>query len=114
MENNYGPNWSNWKWGDAHSITHKHMLSKSSLIDKVFGLSIGPFKSGGSDKTPNAGGYRVTKSFKQTAGASVRRIVDFSNMDNTQIILPTGQSGLPNSPNSVSYTHLTLPTIYSV
>ena len=99
VENNYGPNWSNWKWGDAHSITHKHMLSKSSLIDKVFGLSIGPFKSGGSDKTPNAGGYRVTKSFKQTAGASVRRIVDFSDMDNTQIILPTGQSGLPNSPN---------------
>jgi penicillin amidase len=99
VEHKYGPNWSNWKWGDAHSKTHKHMLSKSSLLDKIFGLSVGPFRSGGSDKTPNAGGYRVTKSFKQTAGASMRRIVDFSNMNNTQIILPTGQSGLPNSPN---------------
>ena len=99
VENKYGPNWSNWKWGDAHSVTHKHMLSKSSLLERIFSLSVGPFRSGGSDKTPNAGGYRVTKSFKQTAGASMRRIVDLSNMDNTQIILPTGQSGLPNSPN---------------
>ena len=70
-----------------------------SLLERIFSLSVGPFRSGGSDKTPTAGGYRVTKSFKQTAGASMRRIVDLSNMDNTQIILPTGQSGLPNSPN---------------
>ena len=33
VEHKYGPNWSNWKWGDAHSKTHKHMLSKSSLLD---------------------------------------------------------------------------------
>ena len=29
----------------------------------------------------------------------MRRIVDFSNMDETLFILPTGQSGLPNSPH---------------
>ena len=97
IENNYGPNWSNWKWGDAHDVTHKHILSKSKLLNLIFNLNVGPFKSGGSDKTPNAGGYDVTKSFQQTAGASMRRIVDFSNLDNTQIVLPTGQSGLQKS-----------------
>lgn len=97
IENHYGPNWSNWKWGDAHSVTHKHMLSKSKLLNLMFNLNVGPFRAGGSDKTPNAGGYDVTKSFEQTAGASMRRIVDFSNLDKTQMILPTGQSGLQKS-----------------
>jgi len=99
IENNYGPNWSNWKWGDAHAVTHKHILSKSKLLNLIFNLNVGPFKSGGSDKTPNAGGYDVTKSFEQTAGASMRRIVDFSKLDQTQVILPTGQSGLQKSPH---------------
>ena len=97
IEENYGPDWSNWKWGDAHSVTHKHFLSKSKLLDLIFNLNVGPFRSGGSDKTPNAGGYDVTKSFKQTAGASMRRIVDFSNLNETKSILPTGQSGLQKS-----------------
>ncbi|MBL7047759.1 MAG: penicillin acylase family protein, partial [Candidatus Marinimicrobia bacterium] len=30
---------------------------------------------------------------------SFRRIVDFSNLDETQFIIPTGQSGLPRSPH---------------
>ena len=29
----------------------------------------------------------------------MRRIVDFSNLNESKIIIPTGQSGLPNSPH---------------
>ena len=83
--------------------------------------------------TPNAGGYSLLKGFNQTSGASMRRIVDFSDMNKTSMILPTGQSGLHNSPhyrdqaplyhngkyretnfkkdyivNSIEYRHLTL------
>ena len=29
----------------------------------------------------------------------MRRIVDFSNLNETQFILPTGQSGIPSSPH---------------
>jgi len=95
----YGDNDSNWKWGDAHSLTHKHTLSKVKILDYLFSLSVGPYRSGGSSLTPNAGGYSVNKSFKQTSGASMRRIVDFSKMNNTQMILPTGQSGNVKSPH---------------
>ena len=95
--NNHGPNWSNWKWGIAHSVTHKHLLGEVNMLEYLFSLNVGPFLSGGSDVTPNAGGYSVHKGFKQTSGASMRRIVDFSNMNNTQMIIPTGQSGLHNS-----------------
>ena len=95
----YGPNWSNWKWGKAHSLTHKHLLGGNKYLNYLFSLNIGPYLSGGSDVTPNAGGYSLTKGFKQTSGASMRRIVDFSDLNNTQMIIPTGQSGLHNSPH---------------
>jgi len=97
VENRYGYNYSNWKWGDAHTVTHKHMLSKVKFLNWLFDLSVGPYRSGGSDKTPNAGGFSFQKPFHQTSGASMRRIVDFSNLNETQFILPTGQSGVPFS-----------------
>ncbi len=97
--NTYGPNWSNWKWGSAHSLTHRHILGDIVILDYLFNLNIGPYLSGGSDVTPNAGGYSLLKGFNQTSGASMRRIVDFSDLNKTNIILPTGQSGLPNSPH---------------
>ena len=75
------------------------MLSKIKLLDWLFDLNVGPFRSGGSDKSPNAGGYSFNKPYHQSAGASMRRIVDFSNMNETQFVLPTGQSGIPSSPH---------------
>ena len=49
--------------------------------------------------TPNAGGYAIGKSFHQTSGASMRRIVDLLDMSKTETVLPTGQSGLQKSPH---------------
>ena len=95
----YGENWSNWKWGDAHSLTHDHLFNKNKFLNWFFELSVGPYRSGGSNKTPNAGGFSLKTPYNQTAGASMRRIVDFSNLNKTKFILPTGQSGLPNSPH---------------
>ena len=97
--NKYGDNWTNWKWGDAHSLTHRHTLSKVKILNKFFNLDVGPYRSGGSDKTPNAGGYSTLNPYKQTSGASMRRIVDLGDMNRTQFILPTGQSGLPGNPH---------------
>ena len=97
--NTYGPDTENWKWGDAHFLTHKHILGKVKILDYLLSLNIGPFKSGGSSLTPNAGGYAFGKDFQQTSGASMRRIVDFSDLNKTKSILPTGQSGLQRSPH---------------
>ena len=80
-------------------MTHQHILSKVKILDYLLSLSVGPFKSGGSSLTPNAGGYAFGKSFKQTSGASMRRVVDLSIMNNTKAIMPTGQSGLQRSPH---------------
>lgn len=94
-----GVNITNWQWGRAHSLTHKHELGKIPILNWILGLNVGPYASGGSDKSPNAGGYSFNNPYKQTAGVSMRRVVDFNNMNETQFILPTGQSGLPRSPH---------------
>tara|TARA_Y100001934_G_C12223993_1_gene712096 strand:- start:341 stop:1186 length:846 start_codon:yes stop_codon:yes gene_type:complete len=94
----YGKNRANWKWGDSHSLTHKHVLSKIKILNYLFSLNVGPYRSGGSSLTPNAGGFSYSKPFHQTSGASMRRVVDFSNLNETHMVLPTGQSGLNKSP----------------
>ena len=92
-----GSNTTNWQWGRAHSLIHEHELGKIPVLNWILDLNVGPYASGGSDKSPNAGGYSFNDPYEQTAGASMRRIVDLSNLNETQFILPTGQSGLSHS-----------------
>jgi len=92
-----GQNTNNWEWGRVHYLTHKHKVGSSKIADWFFGLNVGPYLSGGSDKSPNAGSYSFSDPYAQTAGASMRRVVDFNNLNETHLILPTGQSGLYNS-----------------
>ena len=94
-----GHNINNWEWGRAHYLTHNHKIGSKKILDWIFGLNVGPYPSGGSDKSPNAGSYSFRDPYAQTAGASMRRVVDFSNLNETQQIIPTGQSGLYNSPH---------------
>ena len=40
IQSNYGHNKENWKWGDAHSLTHKHVLSKVKILDHLLSLNV--------------------------------------------------------------------------
>ena len=97
IEDYAGHNMENWTWGRVHYLTHNHKVGSKKILDWLFGFNVGPFLSGGSDKSPNAGSYSFSEPFAQTAGASMRRVVDFNNLNETQQIIPTGQSGLPHS-----------------
>jgi penicillin amidase len=97
IENIVGHNMKNWEWGRAHYLKHEHKMGSNKILDWIFNFNVGPYLSGGSDKSPNAGSYSFSKPYAQTSGASMRRVVDFSNLNETQQIIPTGQSGLHNS-----------------
>jgi penicillin amidase len=99
LEQTVGRNPTGWAWGKVHTVTHRHSLGSVKLLDWLFHFNVGPFPAGGSSNTVNNGEYEITGSFEQVVGPSMRRIVDFSDLNRTQFILPTGQSGLPNSPH---------------
>ncbi len=54
---------------------------------------------GGSLLTINKKKYPLDKPYHANHGVSMRLIVDFSNMDNSLHVLPTGESGQLKSPN---------------
>ena len=94
LENELGYSPVNWWWGRLHKLTFRHSIGNEiKILDRIFNFNIGPFESGGSSTTINNGEYSFSEPFLQTAGASFRRIVDFSNLDSTAFILTTGQSG---------------------
>ncbi|NOZ75735.1 MAG: penicillin acylase family protein, partial [FCB group bacterium] len=94
-----GGNPVSWSWGAVHTVTHPHSLGSVKMLNWLFDLNVGPFPSGGSPTTINNGEYKIIEPYAQVVGPSMRRIVDFSDLNHTQMILPTGQSGLPGSPH---------------
>lgn len=92
----WGEDYKNWKWGNAHTLTHNHAMGTALSF-----LNIGPFKVSGGNQVINNLGYTYSGDKYQqiTFGPSTRRIVDFSDVrNNSWSILPTGQSGNYFSP----------------
>ena len=93
-------------WGDVHQVTYRHRLNGDPLVKRFINFSIGPFPMAGSGMTPRAASYSVSDPFDVRAGSSMRRVIDFANFDNGFSILPTGQSGVFNSPHYKDQTSL--------
>ncbi|MCI2230197.1 penicillin acylase family protein [Polaribacter sp. MSW13] len=93
LVNQLGENVEDWKWERVLSVEYKHAVGEVALLRKYF--NVGPFKTTGGDQVINNQVYDLdsTGVYKIKAGPSTRRIVDFSDVDNSLGILPTGQSG---------------------
>ncbi|MCH8068602.1 MAG: penicillin acylase family protein [Candidatus Marinimicrobia bacterium] len=100
LEDRLGPEFTNWHWGKLHTLTHPHTIGKAKpLLNMLFGFNVGPFPTGGAATTVNNGEYALFAPFDQINGPSFRRIMDLSDLNHTQSVIPTGQSGLPKSPH---------------
>lgn len=88
-----------WTWEQVHTLEHEHPIGSVALFRRFF--NVGPFPVSGSREVINNMGfpYDSTRYYKVNSGPSTRRIVDFSDIENSQSILPTGQSGNPFSPH---------------
>lgn len=86
-----------WKWEKVHTVEHEHPLGKIAALRGLF--NVGPFASPGSNEVINNLFFGLTNEGKYyvKGGPSTRRIVDFSDIENSWSILPTGQSGNPFS-----------------
>lgn len=97
LEGQLGNSVSSWTWNRVHVIEHEHPLSKVALLRKFF--NVGPFEVSGSNEVINNQMFYYTDEGKYviTGGPSTRRIVDFSDVENSWSVIPTGQSGNPLS-----------------
>jgi penicillin G amidase len=92
----WGEDYTKWKWGDAHTLTHPHAMGSALSF-----LNIGVFGVDGGNEVINNLGFNYTGDQYQNIlfGPSTRRIVDFADVrNNSWSILPTGQSGNYFSP----------------
>jgi len=88
-------------WGDIQNLTMAHPLAEVPLLSSLLSLSRGPFPRSGITSTLNNSTSFWDKNghFTSRGGPSWRFILDFENTDQTQIVIPAGQSGHPLSPH---------------
>ncbi|MEN8123251.1 MAG: penicillin acylase family protein, partial [Bacteroidota bacterium] len=93
-----GSDMSKWNWGQVHTVTFEHPIGKIKPLDKIF--NIGPFPVPAAKDALNKLGFTLdsTGIYKVKSGPSKRIAIDFSNIKNSESIIPTGQSGNPFSP----------------
>ena len=99
LEKDFGNNDNKWKWSKTHTITQSHAMGSQKILNTLFNFNLGPFPSGGSSGSINKAEYKLLKDFDVAVAPSMRRIVDFNNLNETKFILPGGQSGLQKSPH---------------
>ena len=97
LQKQLGNSVSDWNWGTVHTVEHEHPMGKVAALRKLF--NVGPFASPGSNEVINNQffGYNEDGRYYVKGGPSTRRVVDFSDIENSWSILPTGQSGNPFS-----------------
>ena len=94
-----GSNINQWTWNRVHTLEHQHPFGKIKALKSFF--NVGPFDVNGSNEVINnlLFSYTDNGQYEVKAGPSTRRVIDFSNIENSYSILPTGQSGNPMSPH---------------
>ena len=97
LENQLGSDVNQWKWEKVHQVSFQHPIGKIKLLRKFF--NVGFFPIAGSNEVINNQFFTYTDDamLQVKGGPSTRRIIDFSDIENSWSVLPTGQSGNPMS-----------------
>ena len=97
LEKQLGKDISKWTWNRVHTLEHVHPIGQIELLSSFF--NVGKFEVAGSNEVINnlMFGFPSNGKYEVKAGPSTRRIIDFSDVENSVSILPTGNSGNPMS-----------------
>jgi len=97
LEKQFGSDMTTWTWNKVHKLEHQHPIGKIKALRSFF--NVGPYEVAGSNEVINnlMFGFSSDGIYNVKAGPSTRRIIDFSDVENSVSILPTGQSGNPMS-----------------
>jgi len=91
----FGDDMERWRWGEVHQLFQHHGLARLDIFKSLLG--IGPLPTPGDGMTVGVGFYRHSNPYAQTVGASLRFAVEAGPSMRAGFVLPSGQSGHPNS-----------------
>lgn len=83
-----------WQWRRVHTMHFEHPLGS-----RLGFLNLAPIATDGSHHTINSGFWDNRHPFRMDSGGVIRMVIDFSDMENSTLISPPGQSGHYMSPN---------------
>ncbi len=94
LENQHGNLINKWTWDKVHTVEYKHPIGDALSFLNI-NFNVGPFPTSGSNEVLNNQMFDIngTGLYNVDSGPSTRRIIDFSNVENSLAIIPTGQSG---------------------
>ena len=97
LEKQLGTDVNQWQWGKVHQVEFQHPIGKVKMFSRFF--NVGTFPIAGTNEVINNQIFTYTDDAQLSikAGPSTRRIIDFSDIENSISVLPTGQSGNPMS-----------------
>lgn len=97
LEKQLGSDIKQWQWEKVHKVEFQHPIGKVKLFSKFF--NVGQFGISGTNEVINNQlfTYSDDAEINVKGGPSTRRIIDFSDIENSWSVLPTGQSGNPMS-----------------
>ncbi|MDN3676345.1 penicillin acylase family protein [Flavobacterium paronense] len=106
LEKQLGPDINQWQWEKVHQVEFQHPIGKLKLFSKFF--NVGTFGISGTNEVINNQLfiYSDDTQIQVKGGPSTRRIIDFSDIENSWSVLPTGQSGNPMSKHYDDQTDL--------
>ena len=82
---------STWRWGDLHQLYFSHLTQLEPF-------NRGPYEADGEGYTINPSGVNIDSGTGYARGGpSERLIIDFSNLNNSLTVIPSGQRGNPAS-----------------
>jgi penicillin amidase len=93
LKDELGTEMKQWRWGRLHTLTLKHPFGDIGVLQPIF--NIGPFEVDGSGTTVNNGEYQFGKPYHMELGPSMRKLVDFTDINGALSVIPSGQSGQP-------------------
>jgi len=99
LEQVHGSDVADWRWGDAHRAAFPHpVFSRVPLYETLFGFTL---ETNGGDDTVNRAGTSFSRDperrFADRHGPGFRGIYDLADLEASQFIIATGQSGHPLS-----------------
>ncbi|MEO5775575.1 MAG: penicillin acylase family protein [Flavobacterium sp.] len=97
LETQLGSDVKQWQWAKVHKVEFQHPIGKVKLFSKFF--NVGTFGIAGTNEVIDNQMFIYTDDaeINVKGGPSTRRIIDFSDIENSWSVLPTGQSGNPMS-----------------